>query len=280
MPNHFHFYLCTKEANLSKFMQSLLTSYTVTFNRRHRTSGHLFQGRFKALLVEDEGYGSEVSRYIHLNPVQIQCLSDSEAEEKIKYLRSFKWSSYCALIGLSKCQKWLDSDSVLKRWGKTRLQQQRNYSKYVEGGLLQGITDPFEAAAVRSVLGSESFVERMRRGLVSVAAKTAINRENVQAHKLIGWVNLDDLIGIVSAFYQVDRDRLLQRHSRGNEGRQALIYLGSKHCRGRYTLGEIAEKINIGSVGGLGSCCNVIAKRISRDKGLAKRIKQLEGLLS
>ncbi len=71
MPNHFHLYVCTKEANLSKFMQSLMTSYAVTFNRRHFTNDHLFQGRFKALLIEDEGYGSEVSRYIHLNPAQV-----------------------------------------------------------------------------------------------------------------------------------------------------------------------------------------------------------------
>ena len=59
-----------------------MTSYTVTFNRRHVTSGHLFQGRFKALLVEDESYGSKVNRYIHLNPVRVKNLSTLEFEEK------------------------------------------------------------------------------------------------------------------------------------------------------------------------------------------------------
>ena len=74
MPNHFHLYLRTEQANLSRFMQSLLTSFTITLNRRHHSSGHVFQGRFTAHLVENEAYGGEVSRYIHLNPVRTQAL--------------------------------------------------------------------------------------------------------------------------------------------------------------------------------------------------------------
>ena len=68
MGNHFHLYLCTPEGNLSRFMQAFLTSFTLLNNRLLRERGHLFQGRFKALLVEDEAYGSTVGRYIHLNP--------------------------------------------------------------------------------------------------------------------------------------------------------------------------------------------------------------------
>ena len=66
MPNHFHLFVRTVEANLSRFMQSLLTSFTVTMNRRQRSSGHLFQGRFKAQVVEGVGYFDVLSRYIHL----------------------------------------------------------------------------------------------------------------------------------------------------------------------------------------------------------------------
>ena len=70
MPNHFHLYLATPEGNLSRFMQSFLTAFTVNLNRRRHSSGHIFQGRFKAVLVEDEAYGQELARYVHLNPVR------------------------------------------------------------------------------------------------------------------------------------------------------------------------------------------------------------------
>lgn len=78
MVNHFHVYVQTEEANLGRFMHSFLTSFTVSYNRRHHSSGHVFQGRYKAFLVEDDrAYASEVSRYIHLNPVRISSLGGS-----------------------------------------------------------------------------------------------------------------------------------------------------------------------------------------------------------
>jgi putative transposase len=68
MVNHFHFYLCTPEANLTRFMQSLLTSYTMYRNKTEGTGGHVFQGRYKSVIVEHDKYAAELSRYIHLNP--------------------------------------------------------------------------------------------------------------------------------------------------------------------------------------------------------------------
>ena len=79
------------------------------------------------------------------------------------------------------------------------------------------------------------------------AIEKRCNREKVQVHKLIRWVNIDDLIDKVSTYYEVGSGRLLQRLSRNNEGRQVLLYMAGKYCRGRYTLGEIADKLNLGS---------------------------------
>src|SRR5437667_6359764 len=70
MPNHYHLLLQTRELNLSRAMQWLNVSYSVWFNRRHDWAGHLFQGRFKAIIVEPESWGLELSRYLHLNPVR------------------------------------------------------------------------------------------------------------------------------------------------------------------------------------------------------------------
>ncbi|MCP4974995.1 MAG: transposase, partial [Maribacter sp.] len=72
MGNHFHLNLHTPQGNLSRFAQRFNTAYTVYFNRRHRRMGHLYQGRYKAILVEKESYLLALSRYIHLNPVKIK----------------------------------------------------------------------------------------------------------------------------------------------------------------------------------------------------------------
>ena len=71
MKNHFHLMATTREANLSKFMQSFTTSFTISINNKYNKPGHLFQGRYKALLVQSELYKNDLSRYIHLNPVKI-----------------------------------------------------------------------------------------------------------------------------------------------------------------------------------------------------------------
>ena len=99
MPNHFHIYLRTRDANLSRFMQSLLTSFCILSNKKRRSSGHVFQGRFKAQLVEDECYRSRVSRYIHLNPIRTRAFRNAALEERHQYLREYNWSSYRYCLG-------------------------------------------------------------------------------------------------------------------------------------------------------------------------------------
>src|SRR6516164_719826 len=112
MDNHFHLLLETPEANLSRAMQWLGVSYSLWFNRRHSRVGHLFQGRFKAFIVEDDAGWQEVARYVHLNPVRVAMLgldkrrrsasgaglvSKPKPElmaERLRLLRQFRWSSY------------------------------------------------------------------------------------------------------------------------------------------------------------------------------------------
>jgi putative transposase len=85
MQTHFHLILMTAEANLNRFMQRFNTTYTVYFNRRHRRIGHLFQGRYKAILIEKDEYLVELSRYVHLNPGRIKEKSQLEVGESRRY---------------------------------------------------------------------------------------------------------------------------------------------------------------------------------------------------
>src|SRR5271165_2916779 len=94
MDNHLHLLCRTPRANLSRFMQRLLSSYALYSRSKHRRPGHLFQGRFKAKLVEDEVYLLAVTRYIHLNPLKIAACRRLSASERLASLNAYPWSSY------------------------------------------------------------------------------------------------------------------------------------------------------------------------------------------
>jgi REP element-mobilizing transposase RayT len=275
MKNHFHLYLQTEEANLSRFMQSLLTAYSMTKNRRDRRTGHLFQGRFKAHLVEDDQYGDTLSRYVHLNPVRTKKVKSLPLEERQRILRDFRWSSYGAVIGIGKCPRWLQRDAVLQRWGKTVKEQQRHYAEYVGQGLLREIDDPFAVAAAQCVIGSDDFVDRIRRVYLNVSERSNVRRDEGQAARLFGWQSFENIQALVASHYGCGAESLLARYQRGNEARQMLLHLVSTYCRGRDTLVELSERLNI-TVGGLTAGSRVLATQAAKDRGLGRRLRALE----
>jgi putative transposase len=135
MNNHAHFVLETPSANLSRFMQSLETGYTVYYNLRRRTSGHLFQGRFKAKLVEGDDYLLKLSRYVHLNPVCVGKLKKLPLKERIACLRDYPWSSYRSYIGWAKKLDYVTHGPVLAETGAKKNGQLKAYRQFVEEGL-------------------------------------------------------------------------------------------------------------------------------------------------
>ncbi len=113
MENHLHLILRTCEANLQKFMQRFNTRCTVYFNRKYRRSGHLYQGRYKALLVDADNYLLELSRYVHLNPVRIKDHVGKSRGEVVDILRQYEWSSYGGYIDKSKEQPFMSYRMIL-----------------------------------------------------------------------------------------------------------------------------------------------------------------------
>jgi putative transposase len=112
MANHFHLLVETPLGNLGEFMRHFNISYTGFYNRKYKRSGHLYQGRYKSILVDKDEYLSMVSRYIHLNPVRIKAMKPKTAEEKFKYLKDHRWSSLAGYIGNRK-EKMVDYGLVL-----------------------------------------------------------------------------------------------------------------------------------------------------------------------
>ena len=148
MANHYHLLVETPKPNLSLGMRQLNGIYTQAFNRRHQRVGHLFQGRFKAILVQKESYLLELCRYVVLNPIRVKGHARTG---------TWKWSSYRATAGLASGPDFLTTDWVLGQFGKNRAQAQKRYRDFVREGLE---SHPWEALQGQIYLGSEAFIER------------------------------------------------------------------------------------------------------------------------
>ena len=151
MDNHYHLLIETPDGNLSLGMRQLNGVYTQRFNRRHGRVGHVFQGRFKAIVVERDSYLLELCRYVVLNPLRAGMVTQIE---------DHAWSSYPTTMGLTKYPSWLETDWLLSQFAKTRAVARRRYAAFMAEG--QGLLSPWSAVKGQALLGSEAFVEKMR----------------------------------------------------------------------------------------------------------------------
>ncbi len=163
MPNHYHLLVQTPRANLSAALGWLQTTYSVRFNRRHRRSGHLFQGRFKAHLVEEDAYARELLKYIHLNPVRPKDKRKPIPKEFRRELTSYQWSSHRAYAGLAKESPpaWLCLD-WLSYFGRTRRVAQSEYRRQIGQMFGQVIRSPWADLRHGLVLGGEALWNKVR----------------------------------------------------------------------------------------------------------------------
>lgn len=155
MPNHLHLLLQVDQLPLSKVMQTLLYRYTRYYNRRHRKVGHLFQGRYKAILCDRESYLLELIRYLHLNPVRAHIVRDP---------KSYRWSSHRIYLE-GKAQRGVAVEEVLKHWSSRRRQAIEGYEQFVLEGIGQGHREEYYEVKEQRYLGEEEFVEQVERQL-------------------------------------------------------------------------------------------------------------------
>ena len=107
----------TPLANLSEFMRQFNITYTSYYNRRYNRVGHLYQGRYKGILIQKESYLNVLSRYIHLNPVRVEKMENTSLLEKEKYLKQFKWSSLKGYLNEDNIESFVDYKTVLAEYG-------------------------------------------------------------------------------------------------------------------------------------------------------------------
>ncbi|MDB5792208.1 MAG: hypothetical protein JWQ80_2232 [Massilia sp.] len=147
MTNHYHLLIETVEANLAAGMRQLNGSYTQHFNWRHSVVGHLFQGRYKAILVQKESYLSELTRYIVLNPLRAKVVAS---------LDDWQWSSHHYFVGQEDPPSWLERDWLLSRFGNVRPAAVSAYQAFVLAGL--GASSPLTSVRHQVLLGDDAFV--------------------------------------------------------------------------------------------------------------------------
>ena len=162
MPNHFHLVIETPQGNLSRAMAWLQTTYTIRFNRKYRRSGHLFQGRYKAHLVEADAYGMELLRYIHLNPVRPRKKSDPVPVERMKTLEAYEWSSHRDYTGKRRDCPVKTSSEWLCFWHREKRTARRRYRKFINAAFDHEIDPPWASLKGGLVLGSEQLCEKTR----------------------------------------------------------------------------------------------------------------------
>ena len=211
MDNHYHLLIETPEGNLSRGMRQLNGIYTQAYNRRHNRVGHIFQGRFKAILVEKESYLLELCRYVVLNPVRARTVEKAE---------DWGWSSYRATAGMSKAVPFLTIDWILGQFGDKKGHAVRRYKKFVSAGMKGDA--PWKNLKGQILLGKEGFIEQFK-GLL--ADKESI-REIPRAQRYLGRPALSAIFA-------------------GKDKRKLKMMMYQANVKHGYTLKEIAEYLGI-----------------------------------
>jgi REP element-mobilizing transposase RayT len=216
LSNHAHLLFRSGSAlGVSRFCHRLLGGYANSFNRRHRRYGHLFQGRFKSILVEEEPYLLELVRYIHLNPVRAGIVADIEALDR------YSWSGHSRLLGM-RAPEWQSVDEVLARFGTKLSQARRAYRNFVADGWTQGRRSDLTGGGLRRSRTGWAMLDRVSRGRerwasderilgstefvqqVLADAEQQVVIEAARPHDRTG--RIDHLVDRVAAFWRVPAD--------------------------------------------------------------------------
>ena len=245
MSNHYHLLIETPASNISQILHHINGAYTTYFNVKRRRSGHLFQGRYKAIVVEKDSYCQELSRYIHLNAVRVGI---------VEMPGDYLWSSYPYYVGLKECPDWLTTDAVLVYFHEDRSVARKEYRKFVEKTFYKEIENPFKEVFASTFLGREDFIKRAK-------------------DKWIGFKNAD--VRNMPALRQLVDRPSLEKIQRSVE---AVIGEGDSHCKkiclylsqeiGGYTLKQIGSYYNM-----RGSAVSQSNKRFKQCIGEEKKME-------
>jgi len=259
MDNHYHLLVRTRNANLKKAMHWFGTTYTQRFNRRHFRSGHLFQGRYKSMIVQNNAYMLQLSCYIHRNPLRAGI---------VKRLADYPWSSYLAYAYDRKVPPWLSTDLILSQFEKQHRHKQyrQKVQKYAkeEKRLWEDLRHGI-------FLGSKRFVEKIRKDYLPSETAPGIPQQTQMAKKL-------DPIRVLRSAQRVlecDIQRFVQAgrvSGTDKDNRDILIYLLWK--TGSLSNNEIGQLFGV-SYSAVSHVVRSLKSRMQEDQKLEAKLNRL-----
>lgn len=281
MSNHFHLLIKTTQANLRSFMQRFNTAYTVYFNKKHKRSGHVYQGRYKAIVIDADEYLLELSRYVHLNPVRIKKYSGLSIEEKIEILNGYMWSSYRGYVQESLHEAFVSHAMILKTLtGKADPNAGRQYRQFVIDGIMKDMNITFwDDVRGQAVKGRESFIDEIYTRYLSKRKQD--RREQAGLDDLrTGAITIERIAEAVAERYGVSIESLYQKRSQHREARSVMIELCRRYLTRKTSLSSLGRQLGGISVAAISLNCKRLADKLANNKKLKKAFEELEKQLS
>ena len=258
MDNHYHLLLRTPEGNLQRIMRHINGLYTQYFNRRQRTDGPLFRGRYKAILVDAEAYWLQLSRYIHRNPLEAAMT---------KRLEHYPWSSYPAYIGRIRPPDWLTTHYILNAIGKRS--RPIRYQAYVTEDTDDALQNFYRQAKQSPVLGNEAFRSAVLAGKPALIDIPELNAAKPRP-------DLETILAAITRYYDTTEDQIWQSQ-RGkavtSPARSVAMYL-CQHA-GAMRLREIANIFGLASYASASSVIRTVKYRLENDQEFAKGVDSI-----
>lgn len=253
MENHYHLLIETPSGELSRIMHAINTSYSVYLNKRHERCGHLFQGRFKAILVQAEEYARELGPYIHLNPVRAGIADLPE---------DYDWSNYREYLGVKSPQPWTSTSLILSAFGSEPSAARQKYSDYVMSRLRQNSPNPLSEADAAGILGSPGFRERIGKSFL-VDKPNENDRDVPQLRKLRPRPGMAEIYTVAAEL----------SGPKNKWTRKAAIWI--IHKKTDYSLREIGDFFKIG-ISGVTDICRRTKKELTFNGTLSRVVQEIE----
>ena len=256
MDNHYHLLVKTPRGNLSRIMRHINGVYTQRYNRRRKTDGALFRGRYKAILIDSDAYLLHLSKYIHLNPLSANMVSS---------LEEYRWSSYLAYVGEAIPEDWL---CQLEVYGQVSGSSEGvgAYRAFMNNQeISQFVVDFYSKERLLPVLGEDAFIS----GLKLTQSTEETPRQDRVNHRPV----LESIFSAVSDVFDVPVDRLLAlKKGRGqkNMPRKVAMYVAQKY--GDYRLNEIAKAFGLSHYGGVSSAIHALSEELKTNDNLLREI--------
>ena len=262
MTNHYHLIIETPQGNMSQVMHYVNASYTNYLNKKRQRSGHLFQGRYKAILIDHTSYLLELSRYVHLNPVRAHLVERPE---------EYAYSSYQTYISEQR-EDLVSPDLILETISRNHKGRTRRYRTFVESALGREQENPFKDVYGGVILGSAQFIKRVLGGL-----KEAVwEQEDIaQRRELLRALRGDDMRGAMADYYKISRDEL-QRD--GNHHRDIAIYLMKRYAG--FTNRQLGGVFGDISYSAVAKAYQRFSLRLAGDRSLQKTTKEIMARMS